>query len=153
MRAIVITGAAGLIGSHLCEAFSAAGWEVRGIDRPDAEWAESKASCDSVAAIDLGKPEGALAAAGLARGAALFAHCAFPRDTADRDAALDSIRAACAAALSAQAPLLLLSSCSVYGRRRISPATRARPSGRSTPRARCAGRWSARRSARAACMG
>ncbi|TMA18299.1 MAG: NAD-dependent epimerase/dehydratase family protein, partial [Deltaproteobacteria bacterium] len=33
-RAILITGARGLVGSHLCDAFADGGWEVRALDRP-----------------------------------------------------------------------------------------------------------------------
>lgn len=35
MKQILITGAAGFIGSHTCEAFLAAGWKVRGVDAFD----------------------------------------------------------------------------------------------------------------------
>jgi len=115
VKSIVVTGAAGLIGSHLCEGFAQAGWEVRAIDRPGAGCVEARAAGASVAEINLDQPQGSLAAAEVARGATLFAHCAFPRDV-DRVAALSAVRTACAAALQANAPLLLLSSCSVYGR-------------------------------------
>ena len=122
MPALVVTGAAGLIGSHLCEAFAAAGWEVRALDRPGAECAEARAAGASVHAAELARPEGALFAAGLARGAALVAHAAFPGAAAsDRERALAMVRAACAAAHAAGAPLVLLSSCSVYGRPRNLP--------------------------------
>ncbi len=35
MKQVLITGAAGFIGSHTCEAFLAAGWKVRGVDAFD----------------------------------------------------------------------------------------------------------------------
>ncbi|MFL5308900.1 MAG: NAD-dependent epimerase/dehydratase family protein, partial [Myxococcales bacterium] len=38
---MLVTGAAGLIGSHLCEAFARAGWEVRAVDRPGADLSEA----------------------------------------------------------------------------------------------------------------
>ena len=119
-KIIVVTGANGLIGSHLCEAFAAAGWEVRAIDRPGAECAAAKAVGAAVAYVELDKPEGALFAAEVAKGAAIVAHAAFPGADLP-EAAVASVRAACAAALSASAPLLLLSSCTVYGRPRSLP--------------------------------
>ena len=113
----MVTGAAGLIGSHLCEAFAAAGWEVRALDRPGAACAEARAAGASVHSAELARPEGALFAAGLAKGAALVAHAAFPGAApVERERALAMVRAACAAAHAAGAPLLLLSSCTVYGR-------------------------------------
>ena len=113
----MVTGAAGLIGSHLCEAFAAAGWEVRALDRPGAECAEARAAGASVHGAELARPEGALFAAGLAKGASLVAHAAFPGAApAERERALAMVRAACAAAHAAGAPLLLFSSCTVYGR-------------------------------------
>ncbi len=124
--AILVTGAAGLIGSHLCEAFAAAGWEVRALDRPGAEWPEVQACAASCTELELARPDGALRAAEIARGVKLVAHCAFPREM-DRQDALDSIRAACAAALAAQAPLLLLSSCAVYGRPKNLPCDEGAP--------------------------
>ena len=119
-KIIVVTGANGLIGSHLCEAFAHAGWEVRAIDRPGAECAAAKAAGALVAHAELDRPEGALFAAELSKGAALVAHAAFPGAEVVQ-AAEASVRAACAAALSAGAPLLLLSSCTVYGRPRSLP--------------------------------
>jgi nucleoside-diphosphate-sugar epimerase len=119
-KRILVTGAGGLIGSHLCEAFAAAGWEVGALDREGADCAEARASGATVVHADLERPEGALFAAGQARGAALVAHAAFP-GAGEVEAALASLRAAAAAALSAQAPLLLLSSCAVYGRPRNLP--------------------------------
>ena len=40
---MLVTGAAGLIGSHLSEAFAAAGWEVRAVDRPGADLSQARA--------------------------------------------------------------------------------------------------------------
>jgi nucleoside-diphosphate-sugar epimerase len=119
-KAILITGANGLIGSHLCETFAAAGWTVRALDRPGAECAAAKAAGAAIAHAELDQPDGALFAAELARGTAAVAHAAFPGADAP-EAALASVRAACAAALAAGAPLLLLSSCTVYGRPRALP--------------------------------
>lgn len=119
-RRILITGAGGLIGSHLCEAFAAAGWEVRALDRPGADCAEARAAGATVIEADLERPEGSLLAALEARGAALVAHAAFPAD-GETGAALGAARAAIAAALSVEVPLLLLSSCTVYGRPRNLP--------------------------------
>jgi nucleoside-diphosphate-sugar epimerase len=119
-RRILITGAAGLIGSHLCEAFAAAGWEVHALDRPGADCAEARALGATIVAADLETSEGALLAAFEARGATLVAHASFPA-RGDAPAAVAAARAAIAAAVSAEAPLLLLSSCSVYGRPRNLP--------------------------------
>jgi 2-alkyl-3-oxoalkanoate reductase len=119
-RRILVTGAAGLIGSHLCESFAAAGWEVRALDRPGAECAEARAAGATIIAADLETSEGALLAAFEARGADLVAHASFPPN-GETQAAVASARAAIAAAVSAQAPLLLLSSCAVYGRPRNLP--------------------------------
>ncbi len=121
MRSIVITGAGGMLGSHLCEEFAAAGWDVRAVDRPGAACEAARSAGASVSLLQIDQAEGALALAELARSAQVVAHCAFPRDTSSRDEALASIRAACTAALSGGAPLLLLSSCSVYGRPRNLP--------------------------------
>lgn len=120
VRAVLVTGAAGLIGSHLCEAFAAAGWEVRALDRPGSECAPALAAGAKVSEVELSLPEGALAAAELARGTALVAHAAFP-GAAEREEALASVRAAMAGALQAGAPFLLLSSTTVYGRPRNLP--------------------------------
>ena len=111
MPAVLVTGSAGLIGSHLVEAFAAAGWEVRALDRPG--------SGQPIEA-ELTRPEGALSAAAAATGTSLVAHAAFPGATR-REEALTSVRAAMAAALQANAPFMLLSSCTVYGRPRNLP--------------------------------
>jgi nucleoside-diphosphate-sugar epimerase len=120
VRAVLVTGAAGLIGSHLCEAFAAAEWEVRALDRPGSECAAALAAGAKVSEVELSLPEGALAAAELAKGAQLVAHAAFP-GAGEREEALASARAAMAAALQAGAPFLLLSSTTVYGRPRNLP--------------------------------
>jgi nucleoside-diphosphate-sugar epimerase len=120
--ALVVTGADGLIGSHLCDAFAAAGWEVRALARPGVSCSRAKAAGAALHFGELDRPEGALLASQLAQGTSLFAHASFPGGgQADRHAALAMVRAACAAALSAGAPLLLLSSCTVYGRPRNLP--------------------------------
>ena len=120
MKSVLVTGAAGLIGSHLCEAYAHAGWEVRALDLPGSDLAAARAAGAIVAETELTTPEGALKAAELARGAALVAHAAFP-GAAEREEALVSVRAAMAAALQAGAPFLLLSSTTVYGRPRNLP--------------------------------
>ncbi|HYV68144.1 MAG TPA: NAD-dependent epimerase/dehydratase family protein, partial [Myxococcales bacterium] len=112
-KAILVTGAAGLIGSHLCEAFAGAGWEVRALDRQGADLSEARAFGAAPSEAHLENPEGALFAAELAKGAGLVAHAAFP-GAGLKEEALASARAAMAAALAAGAPLLLLSSCTVY---------------------------------------
>ena len=120
VRAVLVTGAAGLVGSHLCEAFAQGGWEVRALDRPGSDCTAAGAAGASVSAVELAQPEGALAAAELAEGTKLVAHAAFPGAN-DREQALAGVRGAMAAALQAQAPFLLLSSTSVYGRPRNLP--------------------------------
>ncbi|MBS2022901.1 MAG: NAD(P)-dependent oxidoreductase [Deltaproteobacteria bacterium] len=117
---VLITGAAGLIGSHLCEAFAAAGHTVRAVELPGIECPEALAAGATVHAAQLDRPEGALALAELAKGASLLVHAAFPA-VDDARVAVELVRASCAAAVSAQAPLLLLSSCAVYGRPRNLP--------------------------------
>ncbi len=119
-RAVVVTGANGLIGSHLCEAFAAAGWEVRALDKPGADCTAARAAGALLAHAEIDRPDGALFLAEVSKGAELMAHAAFP-GAARPEEALASVRAACAAALAAGAPLLLLSSCSVYGRPRSLP--------------------------------
>ena len=125
-KAVLVTGAAGLIGSHLCEAFVSAGWEVRAVDRPGADLSEARAFGAAPSEAQLGSPEGALFAAELAKGAGLVAHAAFP-GAGLQEEALASARGAMAAALAAGAPLLLLSSCTVYGRPRNLPCEEGDP--------------------------
>lgn len=120
MRRVLVTGAAGLIGSHLCDAFAQADWEVCALDRPGSDLRAAQASGAEVSEVELLHPEGAVAAAGLAKGAKLVAHAAFP-GAARRAEALVSVRAAMAAALQASAPFMLFSSTSVYGRPRNLP--------------------------------
>ena len=117
---MLITGAAGLIGSHLCEAFAQAGWEVRALDKPGSDLGIAAQAGAQAAFVELAQPEGALQAAALAKGTALVAHAAFSgADNAEE--ALATVRAAMAAALEAGAPFLLLSSTTVYGRPRNLP--------------------------------
>jgi nucleoside-diphosphate-sugar epimerase len=125
-RSIVVTGAAGLVGSHLCEEFSRGGWEVRAIDRRGSDVSAALQAGAQVIDAELSEPEGALAIAAAARGCSLVAHAAFP-GAAQREAALASVRAAMAAALQAGAPFLLLSSCTVYGRPRNLPCDEGAP--------------------------
>ena len=120
VRAVLVTGAAGLIGSHLCEAFAQEGWEVRALDRPGSDFTAARAAGALVGEAELSQPDGALAAAELAGKVRLIAHAAFPAAN-DVPVALASARAAMAAALQAGAPLLLLSSTTVYGRPRNLP--------------------------------
>jgi 2-alkyl-3-oxoalkanoate reductase len=120
VRTVLVTGAAGLIGSHLCEAFAQAGWKVRAVDRPGSDCSIAQAAGAAVSAAELSQPEGALATAELANGTRLVAHAAFPGAN-EQDEALASVRGAMAAALQAGAPFLLLSSTSVYGRPRNLP--------------------------------
>src|SRR5258708_6528740 len=119
-RAVLVTGGAGLIGSHICEAFAQAGWEVRALDRPGSDLAAASAAGALALFAELSRPDGALVAAEQARGASLVAHAAFP-GAEQPDEALASVRAAMAAALQAGAPFLLLSSTTVYGRPRNLP--------------------------------
>lgn len=120
MQRVLVTGAAGLIGSHLCESFAQAGWEVLALDRPGSPLGAARNCGARIGEIELSHPDGALAAAELAKGAKLVAHAAFPGATR-REEALTSVRAAMAAALQAGAPFLLLSSTTVYGRPRNLP--------------------------------
>jgi len=120
VRAVLVTGAAGLVGSHVCEAFAQAGWEVRALDRPGSDSSAARAAGAETSEVELAQPEGALQAAQLAKGTKLVAHAAFPVGS-EREEALGSVRGAMAAALQAGAPFLLLSSTSVYGRPRNLP--------------------------------
>ena len=120
VRAALVTGAAGLIGSHLCDAFVQAGWQVRALDRPGSDLTAAISCGAQPWFVELDQPEGALSAAELARGTELVLHAAFPG--ADQlEEALTTVRAVMAAALQAGAPFLLLSSTSVYGRPRNLP--------------------------------
>src|SRR2546422_8393976 len=121
VRAVLVPGAAGLIGSHLCEAFAQAGWKVRALDKPGSDCTAARLAGATVSAAELAQPDGALAAAELASGARLIAHAAYPGPN-ELYEALASARAAMAAALQARASFLLLSSPSVYGRPRNLPS-------------------------------
>src|SRR5258708_6659855 len=112
---VLVTGAAGLIGSHLCEAFARAGWEVRALDRPESNLSVAQAAGAKPIFAELSRPEGSLAAAESARGAQLVAHAAFP-GAAERDEALAGVRGAMGAARQARGPLLPLSSPTLYRR-------------------------------------
>lgn len=119
-RTVIVTGAAGLVGSHLCEAFAGAGWSVRAVERPGLEAPPAVAAGATLHAAQLDRPEGALFLGELSRGADLLAHAAHPAAD-DPEAAVQLVRASCAAAVLAGAPLLLISSCAVYGRPRNLP--------------------------------
>ncbi|HUJ29493.1 MAG TPA: NAD-dependent epimerase/dehydratase family protein, partial [Myxococcales bacterium] len=60
MSAVLVTGAAGLIGSHLCEAFAQAGWEVRAVDRPGSDCSAAAAAGARTSEAELSRPDGAL---------------------------------------------------------------------------------------------
>ena len=120
MPAVLVTGAGGLIGSHVCEAFAHERWTVRALDRPGSDCAAARAAGAETAFAELGQAEGALVAAKLAKGTKLVAHAAFAGANA-REEAIAAARAAMAAALQAKAPFLLLSSATVYGRPRNLP--------------------------------
>ena len=120
MKRVLVTGAAGLIGSHVCEAFAHAGWEVRALDRPGSDLGVATACGAQVSTAELSEPHGALAAAALARGSSLVAHAAFPGALLQGEA-LSSVRAAMAAAVEAGAHFLLFTSTTVYGRPRNLP--------------------------------
>ena len=124
-RAILVTGARGLVGSHLCEAFADAGWEVRALDRPGAHRSPVPPQAAYTEA-ELGSPEAALVTAELAKGTSIVAHAAFPGAGLD-ETALEMARASMAAALSAKATLLLVSSATVYGRPRNLPCEEGEP--------------------------
>src|SRR5260370_17499888 len=102
---VVVRGAGGLIGSHLCEAFARAGWEVRALDRPESDLSVAQAAGAKPIFAELSRPEGSLAAAESARGAQLVAHAAFP-GAAERDEALAGGRGPRAAAPQAGPPFL-----------------------------------------------
>jgi len=67
-----------LIGSHVCEAFAQAGWQVRALDRPGSDLGPAVEAGAQAVYAELEGPDGALIAAEQARGAALVAHAAFP---------------------------------------------------------------------------
>src|SRR5207237_688058 len=75
-RAILITGARGLVGSHLCDAFADGGWEVRALDRPGTHRSPVPPKATYTEA-ELGSPEAALVTAELAKGTSIVAHAAF----------------------------------------------------------------------------
>src|SRR6202171_6795336 len=107
VRAVLVTGAGGLVGSHLCEAFAEDGWEVRALDRPGSDCTAARAAGATVSDVELAQPEGALAAARLAKGNKVVAHAAFPGAN-DREEALAAVRGAMAAALPAGGAALRL---------------------------------------------
>jgi nucleoside-diphosphate-sugar epimerase len=113
------------VGSHLCDAFAGAGWEVRALDRPGTHRSPVPAQA-AYSEAELGSPEAALVTAELAKGTSLVAHAAFPGAGLD-DKALEMARASMAAALSANATLLLVSSSTVYGRPRNLPCEEGEP--------------------------
>src|SRR5262249_59458930 len=58
MRAALVTGAAGLIGSHLCEAFAQAGWEVRALDKPGSDLSVAEAAGGKTPFLRLSQAQG-----------------------------------------------------------------------------------------------
>src|SRR5439155_8830337 len=90
------------------------------LDRPGSDLAVPRSAGAQAMEVELTRAEGALAAAEAARGTQLVAHAAFP-GADEPEQALSGVRGAMAAALQAGAPLLLLSSCTVYGRPRNLP--------------------------------
>ncbi len=117
MSIALITGATGLVGSHLVERLQRDGWQVRALvrDRSRAGWLSSR----SVELRD-GDTQDAAAFARAAEGAQVVFHCAAaitPRGgwEAYRAPNIDGTRNAIEAASAAGARLLHLSSVAVYG--------------------------------------
>lgn len=117
MNVALITGAAGLVGSHLVERLQRDGWKVRALvrDRSRAAWLSSRA-------VELhdGDTQDAPSYAHAAEGAQFVFHCAAavtPRGgwEAYRAPNVDGTQNAVAAAAAAGARLLHLSSVAVYG--------------------------------------
>lgn len=117
MNVALITGATGLVGSHLVERLQRDGWQVRALvrDRSRAAWLSSR----GVECRD-GDTQDATAFARAAEGAQFVFHCAAaitPRGgwEAYRAPNIDGTQNAVAAAAAAGARLLHLSSVAVYG--------------------------------------
>jgi nucleoside-diphosphate-sugar epimerase len=115
----LVTGATGLVGSHLVERLQRDGWQVRALvrDRTRAAWLSSHG-------VELrdGDTQDASAFAHAAEGAPFIFHCAAavtPRGgwEAYRAPNIDGTRNAVAAAVAAGARLLHVSSVAVYGPR------------------------------------
>jgi nucleoside-diphosphate-sugar epimerase len=117
---------------------------VRAVDRPGSDLSAARAAGAIASEAQLALPEGALFAAELAKGARLVAHAAFPA-VGQREEALAMARAAMAAALAAGAPLLLLSSTTVYGRPRNLPCEEGEPKRPADPHGEM--RWAVEREA------
>jgi nucleoside-diphosphate-sugar epimerase len=120
MSMVAISGAAGFLGSHACEAFRDAGWQVRGIVRPGSRWTPPDGIQRIEATLDADSLTRAVA------GADLFVHGAAVlravSDAAYRATNVAGTRAAVAAANATGARFVLVSSQAAGG-----TGTTARP--------------------------
>ena len=81
-RAVVVTGASGMLGSHLCRAFAARGWEVRALVRDPGAFRDAVPGA-RVGRCDLPDPIDE----SLLPGAAAVVHCAYATRATDLDLA------------------------------------------------------------------